>query len=169
MVITNGVCWKEYAIIRDSADSGEYITRKTEKAKESKTTKSNRETIEVRKTFENTKKVVADVSAYATKEIPKETESISLNLQQDNITKIDEAVNNAESKFEEKLSKTEKTHFPIETTQKVENKVNNMSMDTGTKNTIFSDKTVDSQETISEKNMFVTITTVTKKAGKYNC
>ena len=55
MAITNGVCWKEYAIIRDSADSGDYITRKMGKAKESKeskATKAKKKEIEVRKTFE---------------------------------------------------------------------------------------------------------------------
>ena len=41
MVVSNGVCWKEYAICRDSVDSSNYMTRKMGKfkAKEFKTTK----------------------------------------------------------------------------------------------------------------------------------
>ena len=41
-----------------------------------------------------------------------------------------------------------------------------MRMDTDTENSVFSDKTGDSQETVSEENMFVAINTNTKKMEK---
>ena len=53
MVITNGICWKEYAIIRDAADSSVYTMRKMGKEKESKTTKAKKRMVDVNKTLES--------------------------------------------------------------------------------------------------------------------
>ena len=56
---------------------------------------------------------------------------------------MDEAINNAEMNSEEMLYKTEKVHCPLETTQTMENRVTDMSMDTDLGITTLSEKTVD--------------------------
>ena len=99
MVITNGICWNEYAICRDSADSGDYIFRKLGKTKQSKTTKAKKKTMVVNKTFESSKK---------------QKRKCSFNIQQDNTKEIDEANDNAESIAEKMLLTSEKVQCPID-------------------------------------------------------
>ena len=80
----------------------------------------------------------------------KEMESVIVNIQQDNTEEIDEANDNVELISEEMIITSEKDRCPIETFQAVEIRVieGNMNIDKE------SDKTLDSQETISNDTMF---------------